>query len=253
MRVPLRSGIFFMPNIKLTLEYDGTDFAGWQLQANGRSVQGELEKALRQILQQDIRAHGAGRTDSGVHARAQVANFYVNEKVDRGLLQKSLNAVLPDDVVVYALEEVPDSFHARFSARSRSYEYIIEQRPTAIGRKYCWLNTYALETKLLKQCAAQAMGTHSFRSFCKTGNETEDFDCRVSGAEWRTEESRFKFSITADRFLYGMVRALVGTMVEVARGYRASEEFGKILAAEDRSKAGMSAPAQGLFLTRVTY
>jgi tRNA pseudouridine38-40 synthase len=242
-----------MPNIKLTLEYDGTDFVGWQLQENGRSVQGELEKALRQILQQEIRAHGAGRTDSGVHAREQVANFYVAEKIDGGLLLKALNALLPEDVVAFELEEVPDNFHARFSATSRSYEYVVEQRPTAIGRKYCWFNTYAIDRILLEHCAAEVIGIHNFRSFCKTGNDSHDFECSVSVSSWSVEGTRFAYRITANRFLYGMVRALVGTMVEVARGHRPYDEFRRILLANDRGKAGMSAPAQGLFLTKVGY
>ena len=242
-----------MPNIKLTIEYVGTKFAGWQYQENGRTVQAEIERALGQIVQASVRVHGAGRTDAGVHARGQVASVFVKQNVDAGLLMKGLNALLPEDVVVWDVQEVLDEFHARYSAKSRSYEYIIRQQPTAIERRFCWFNTYKLDELLLNRCASQILGAHDFQAFCKADSDAESYDCSLTESRWTCGDSRFVFSVTANRFLYGMVRILVGTMIEVARGYRPYEDFLHNLEAKERSKVGMSAPAQGLFLTRVSY
>jgi tRNA pseudouridine38-40 synthase len=242
-----------MRNIKLTLEYDGTDFVGWQVQPNGRSVQEELEKALRQILQEECRTHAAGRTDSGVHARGQVINFFTSKTVSPQQLARSLNGVLPEDVVVLKAEEVDERFHARYSAKSRRYRYVISRAPTALLRKYSWALGYQLDVPTMQRCAEMIRGEHDFQSFCKAEAEVDHYRCVVHTAEWREVGVMLEFHIEANRFLHGMVRALVGTMVDVGRGYTPREAFQEILEARNRNAAGMSAPSRGLFLEEVLY
>ncbi|MGB2867026.1 MAG: tRNA pseudouridine(38-40) synthase TruA [Bacteroidota bacterium] len=242
-----------MTHVKLILEYDGTDFAGWQYQPNGRSVQEEIEKAIRQITQEAVRIAGAGRTDAGVHALGQVASFALAKDVDLKSFGKSLNAVLPEDVVVVDALPTAMDFHARYSATKRRYKYYIMKKPTAVWRRYCWWLNYALDFEAMAACARMIEGEHDFASFCKTDSGVEHHRCKIHESVWRLKGDTLEFDITANRFLYGMVRALVGTMVEVGRGYRPQSEFEKILNERDRSKAGMAAPPLGLFLREVLY
>jgi len=242
-----------MPQIRITLEYDGTDFVGWQFQKNGRSVQEEVEKAIRQILQADIRITGAGRTDAGVHARGQVASFFATSMVDMHSLVKSLNAVLSHDVVILEACEVPLDFNARHSAKGRRYKYYIAQEPRAIGRNYCWQVHQKLDVSLLQKCAHQLIGEHAFRSFCKLESDLHGHRCTVTSAGWSQHDGSLIFEISANRFLHGMVRTLVGTMVNISRGHTPYEEFEEILEAKDRAAAGMAAPAKGLFLEEISY
>ena len=242
-----------MFRIRLTLEYDGTDFVGWQAQKNGRSVQEEVEKAIKQILQEDVRITGAGRTDAGVHARKQVASFVVHKEVDNTTLPVSLNAVLPKDVVIHDATIVDQAFHARYVAKSRRYKYYISKIPTSIMRNYCWQIFYPLDFEVLQQCAKTILGEHDFQSFSKVDTDVKDYICYVTSADWKREDNILVFDITANRFLYGMVRALVGTMVDVGRGHFTILDFNKILNAKTRNAAGMSAPAKGLFLEEISY
>ena len=242
-----------MPNIRLILEYDGTDYVGWQFQINGRSVQEEVEKALKQILQSNIRITGGGRTDAGVHARGQVASFSIERTVEINELAKSINAVLPYSIIVQEAMEVPSDFNARHDAKSRRYSYFISQKPTAIQRAYCWQVFQKLDFALMQQCAQHIIGEHGFRSFCKVETDVHQHRCTVRSAEWKKKDGLFVFEITANRFLHGMVRTLVGTMVNVGRGHTKLEDFVSILEAKDRSVAGMAAPAKGLFLEEILY
>ena len=240
--------------IKLTLEYDGSDFVGWQFQENGRSVQEEVEKGISQILQERVRITGAGRTDSGVHAKGQVASFATESSLHCASIARGLNGVLPPDVAVLAAEDAPDGFNARFDARSRRYEYIIKLKPAAIWRNFSWHVSYKLNQEIMAACLQTISGMHDFESFCKSEADVKHFGCNVFRAAWLTpDESTLVFDITADRFLHGMVRALVGTMVEIGRGYRPLGDLERVLAAKDRREAGMAAPPQGLFLTHVEY
>ena len=242
-----------MRNIRFLLEYDGTDYVGWQIQDNGRSVQGELEKALAQLTQQSVRVVGAGRTDAGVHARGQVASFKTESVFGPDQLRNGANALLPDDVRVLGADAVAMDFHARYSARQRRYRYTIARVPHPLLRRYSWHCGYALDLGLLDSCAERMLGKHDFRSFCKNGAERESTSCTVAEAVWSEEGDVLTFEIAADRFLHGMVRALVGTMVDVARDHLSFDEFLRIIDARDRSAAGMSAPAQGLVLESVLY
>ncbi len=242
-----------MTNIRLLLEYDGTDYVGWQFQTNGRSVQEEIEKAIQQILQSDVRITGAGRTDSGVHARGQVANFLTERHVDLVLFARSVNAVLPHTIRIKEAAEVPGKFNARFDAKIRRYSYYISQEPTAIHRNFCWQVFQKLDFELLQQCAKQIIGEHGFRSFCKVAEDGHHHRCTVYSAAWGKKDGLLVFEISANRFLHGMVRTLVGTMVNIGRGHTAIDEFTAILEAKDRSAAGMAAPAKGLFLEEIFY
>lgn len=240
-------------NIKLVLEYDGTDFVGWQRQPNGRSVQQVIEESILQLTNEKVSVVGAGRTDSGVHARGQVANFFTLANLSANDFYRALNGILPDDVVVHSVEEVDDRFSARYSAQAREYCYVIMQKPTAIERRFCWQVGYDLDFSLLNETAQFILGEHDFQSFSKADTEVRHFRCTVVESKWERRDAKLIFTIRANRFLYGMVRALVGTMVNIARGYTPCDEFKKIVEAKDRTKAGQSAPPQGLFLERVIY
>lgn len=242
-----------MRNLKLTLEYDGTNFVGWQTQTNGRSVQEEVTKVLRQILQEKVILHGAGRTDSGVHARGQVANFLTASAFDAHLLLHALNGNLPDDVCIHSMMDVPETFRARHDATSRVYRYHISLAPIAIARQYHWFVKYSLDTDVLDSIAAMILGEHDFESFCKYAADVDHFRCTVTKSEWTSKPGGLVYEIRANRFLHGMVRALVGTMVEMGRGHTPASTFPDIMAARDRTIAGMAAPAHGLYLQEVIY
>ncbi len=242
-----------MRTLKLTLEYDGTDFVGWQSQVNGRAVQDEIEKALRQILSEEIRIAGAGRTDSGVHARGQVASLKTSSPITSAKLLSALNGVLPEDICTHAVEEVPDSFHARFDATGREYSYTILFHPAVLPRRYSWYTKYPLTPSLLHAVAPQILGKHDFSSFCKHESEVENRICTVSQSVWQEIPGGVVYHVVADRFVHGMVRSLVGTMVDIARGHFAPDVMQGIFRAQERSKAGTAAPAKGLVLERVEY
>ena len=243
----------FMRNIKLLVEYDGRNYVGWQRQENGTSIQGTIESALHQILQESVNVIGAGRTDSGVHARGQVANFRSETALSVEQIRGGLNALLPEDIVIHHAENVAEDFHARYSAKSREYSYHITLEPSALLRNYAWHVKYRLDRSLMQQTASLLVGVHDFESFCKTQAEVDHHRCTVQRAYWEEQGSRLYFHITADRFLHGMVRTLVGTMVDVGRGYTSYEDFKDILAKKDRTEAGMAAPAHGLVLESVIY
>jgi tRNA pseudouridine38-40 synthase len=242
-----------MRNIKLTLEYDGTHFVGWQTQTNGRSVQEEITRVLRQVLQEKTTLHGAGRTDSGVHARGQVANFLTASTFDVNLLLNALNGNLPDDVCILAIEDVPGQFRARHDAKSRIYRYYISLAPIAIERHYRWYVKYSLDVDLMNLIAASIVGERDFESFCKYAADVDHYRCTVMKSEWTLLPGGLVYEIRANRFLHGMVRALVGTMVDMGRGHAPAAAFPDIMLTKDRTRAGMAAPAHGLYLEEVIY
>jgi tRNA pseudouridine38-40 synthase len=239
--------------IRLLLEYDGTDFVGWQAQPNGRSVQGEITRVLEEVLQEHVNLIGAGRTDSGVHARGQVAGFRTNSELAPDTILKALNGMVPEDICIRTAEEVRPDFHARYDARSRMYRYFISRTPLAIGRRYHWQLKYPLDLDIMRIVAGQVMGRHDFRAFCSKEEEVENTVCTVMTSTWVAEETRLVYEVRADRFVHGMVRALVGTMVDIGRGYTPLSDFLLILDSKDRTKSGMTAPAQGLVLEDVAY
>jgi len=242
-----------MRNIKLIVEYDGINYVGWQRQENGKSIQGEIESVLSQVLREKVNVIGAGRTDAGVHARGQVANFRTESNLDLSETKGGLNGLIPDDIVVHNVEEVPIDFHARYSAKERQYSYLITRVPSALIRNYSWLVKFPLDVELMQKAADTLIGKHDFESFCKANSDVDNYYCTATSASWHQEGSLLIFMINADRFLHGMVRALVGTMVDVGRGYTTFENFLKILEKKNRAEAGMSAPAKGLVLEKVIY
>jgi tRNA pseudouridine38-40 synthase len=242
--------------IKLTLHYDGGGFAGWQNQPAKRTVQGELEAALSRLLARPASVLGAGRTDSGVHATGQVAGATVPLKWGPAQLQKSLNAVLPADIWVAEACSAPDSFHARYDAVARGYIYRLGtasvSRSPFRGR-WCWPLEEALPLDVLNEAAAAFIGRHSFRGFVKTGQPQRGEHCTVHAADWSEWSAGLQFRVVANRFLHHMVRYMVGTMVDVARGRRGAEEIEQLLRGETRLRMSRPAPAAGLYLTRVFY
>ena len=243
-----------MRNIKILLEYDGSEFVGWQRQAHGRSVQEEIETVLRTVTEEFVTIVGAGRTDAGVHARGQVANFKIESGIAVNDLHRALNGLLPEDIVVQTTEEVAADFSARYSARERRYHYYISRTPTAIRRKFSWQLFYPLNFDLMNEAGRYLVATKDFQSFCKVSSEVDNYLCNVMHAEWsELSPMAYVFSIRANRFLHSMVRTIVGTLVDVGREFITLQQFRDVVEAKDRRKAGMAAPPQGLFLEEVIY
>ena len=242
-----------MRNIKILIEYDGTNYSGWQRQDNARTIQGEIEEVLLKIFREKVGIAGAGRTDAGVHARGQVANFRTKTDRKNREIEASLNALLPEDIAIRDVAEVAPDFHARFSARERCYSYLITRRPSAILRNYSWRVGYKLDVELMKKSATALTGSKEYGSFCTGRSEVGDVRCTVASACWEEQDSSLLFTIRSNRFLHGMVRSLVGTMVNVGRGYTTLDDFLGMLAKNDRREAGPAAPPAGLVLESVIY
>lgn len=246
--------------IKLTLAYDGSAYAGWQVQAPGRvTVQELLETAIRAVTGQSVRVMASGRTDAGVHALGQVASFRTESCLAPPVLVRALNANLPDDVAVLDAADVPDDFHATLSAVKKRYRYVIHNHPVRdpLRRRYAWHFPVPLDVETMHRASQALRGTHDFRSFETSGSERQTsvrtvFDIGVRRGE--ADEARLVLvEVEADGFLYNMVRSIVGTLVQVGRGARSELWVGEVLARCDRRAAGRTAPPQGLFLVKVDY
>jgi tRNA pseudouridine38-40 synthase len=246
----------------ITLSYDGTRYHGWQVQPNGISVQGELQRALSLILRQDIQVTGAGRTDTGVHARMMVAHFDLNSQISNlnsqfsilSQLAYKLNRLLPCDIAIQKIEPVSDNLHARFSATSRTYRYFIHTCKSPFLRHYSWQTHYALDFPLMNEAAAMLLEYDDFGAFCKSHADVKTTLCKVTHAQWhQTSDSEWFFEITANRFLRNMVRAVVGTLIDVGRHRLSLDDFRKVIEGKRRTEAGESMPANALFLENITY
>ena len=244
-----------MRTLKLTVAYDGTTFVGWQRQAAGESIQGWLEDTLARFEGGPVTVHGAGRTDAGVHALGQVASVRVACAHDTGTLTRALNAQLPAGIRVLAVEDAAPDFHARFSARSKTYRYQIRNAPIAspFEHAYVWHLAEPLALAAMREAAAALVGTHDFAAFRSAGADLPDTVRTVTRAEWLEASGLLTFEIAGTGFLRHMVRAIVGTLVEIGRGWRPPTDIGTLLAGGTRAQAGATAPPQGLFLVRVDY
>ena len=241
-------------NFKLTIEYDGTDFHGWQVQAKGRTVQGDIQHALEKIYPDEkINLVGAGRTDAGVHAIALTANINLSSKLTSNQLKKALNGNLNKDVQINSVLEVENGFHARFSATAREYKYVLVKSFSPIYRNYSTTLRWGIDLKIINECADLLIGEHDFTAFCKANAEVENKICMIFFSQWQEYKDQFIFTIKANRFLQHMVRFLVGTMIEVGRGRYSVSDFKNLLNNISVKKSVVRAPAQGLFLKKVYY
>lgn len=245
-----------MRNLKLTLSYDGSEFSGWQTQPGRRTVQQTLETAIaRATSAARVRCNVSGRTDAGVHALGQVVNFYSETRLPPVVLRRAINAHLPGDVAVLAVEDVPESFDANQDARRKLYRYHLHDGPvmSVFLRRYAWHVRWPLDLDAMRRAARPLIGTHDFHSF-ETGWPNRLSSIRtISRLEVQRRGSYLFIDVEADGFLYNMVRAIAGTLVNVGRGYWLPDITGEILAACDRRRAGPNAPARGLFLVKVFY
>jgi tRNA pseudouridine38-40 synthase len=243
-------------NIKLIIEYDGTNYHGWQIQTNALTIQEIIENKLSLITQEKVGLIASGRTDTGVHALAQVANFRTESNISIDALQKGLNSLLPPDIVIKGAKEVEDSFHARFSVKSKVYLFVIlnAKIPSALYRNYSWFIPFELDIKKMRTAASGLMGRHDFSSFRSSGSEDMSPIREVIDISLDKKGDRFiHVIIEADGFLKYMVRNIVGTLVDVGRKRIGIAEFNAIFESKDRTKAGPTAPSQGLFLKEVKY
>lgn len=241
--------------LKLTLEYDGTNYQGWQIQSSAPTVQGAVEAALRRLFSRPVRVRVAGRTDTGVHAVGQVVAFLAPKAVELPRFQRSLNAVLPVDIVVKRIEEAPASFNPRRDAKSRVYQYRIWNHPwrSPIWARYSWHIPYPLHVSVMDQAAALLIGDHDFSSFQGADPAASTPQRTVLRSVIRRNGDFLIYDVEARSFLRHMVRNIVGTLVEVGRGALDINDFAAIFAARDRTRAGPNAPPQGLFLMEVKY
>ena len=244
----------------VTFSYDGTRYHGWQIQPNGVSVQEKLEWALSTLLREKVSVTGAGRTDAGVHARMMVAHFDTETafEAEQGIntvqLCYKLNRLLPQDIAVARVEPVDDSMHARFSATSRTYHYFIHTAKDPFLRAYSCELHYSLDFAKMNEAARMLLMYEDFGAFCKSGADVKTTLCHVTAAEWhQTSETTWYFEITANRFLRNMVRAVVGTLIDVGRGKLSIDEFRKVIEGKKRTEAGESMPGNALFLEDIKY
>ena len=254
-----------MRTLKLTISYDGTRFVGWQRQAEGVSIQGLLEEALARFEGAPVAVHGAGRTDAGVHALGQVASVQLSSAHPTDVVTRGLNACLPQEVRVIGVQEAAENFHARFSARSKTYRYLLHNAPTAspFDRAFVWHVPETLDLNAMRTAAAALVGRHDFAAFESAGGGTTESVRTITRSELAAnifsgwdDQSRgtlLAYEVSGDGFLRHMVRAIVGTLVEIGRGRRPSASMASLLESGSRAAAGATAPPQGLFLVRVEY
>ena len=243
----------------LYLAYDGTSYHGWQIQPNGISVQEVLQKALATLLRQPVSITGAGRTDTGVHARMMVAHFdfeYADDpvrRIDGRWLTDKLNRLLPPDISIYKTVPVVADAHARFDALSRTYHYYLHFGKSPFLRAYSCRLYRMIDFEKMNEAAAALFDYTDFTSFSKVNTDTKTNNCRIQQARWEKEGDMWVFTITADRFLRNMVRAIVGTLLEIGRGRMTADGLRRVIEAKDRCKAGVSVPGHALYLVDITY
>lgn len=242
-----------MSNYKLNIQYDGTNYAGWQIQENAVTVQGKITEAIEVLTKERINLIGSGRTDSGVHALGQVANFKVENSLDIYRFKHSLNSILPKDISITEMLKVEEDFHSRFDAKKRSYIYLIAKIKTPFYHPYSWHYHDSIDILKLKKLSEELIGEFDFTSFARKNTETENKICEIFQVNWRESKERIVFYIEANRFLHGMVRTIVGTLLKLTNEEESGKRLKELLNLKDREAAGEAAPAQGLFLYKVKY
>ena len=243
-------------NFKIIVEYDGSNYHGWQRQPEEPTIQDEIEKALKSLTQQKVTLAGSGRTDAGVHAFGQVANFCCDTTLGPDVFQRGLNSLLPKDIVVKACIQVPEKFHARYDATSKTYHYKLLNRaiPAAIYRQYAWHIQKKLDLEAMRDAVRHIIGTHDFRAFEGSGSPRSNTRRNVMTADLvEMDDGHIVFKIKGDGFLRFMVRNIIGTLVDVGLGKITPDDFKRILESKNRDDAGVTAPANGLFLMQVEY
>ena len=243
-------------NFKLIIEYDGSSYHGWQRQKNRKTIQGEIEKAIMTITGKKIALTGSGRTDAGVHAFGQVANFYCDTEISPEVFQRGLNSLMPKDIIIKECNTVNEKFHARYDAKTKTYRYRILNRttPAAICRQYAWFIKKKLDLDAMQSAILHIIGTNDFKAFEGAGSPRSSTKRRVINAGLQQKEKEYLiFEIEEDGFLRFMVRNIVGTLLDVGLCKITPDDFKKILLSKDRNLAGATAPPHGLFLMNVKY
>ena len=242
-------------NFKLTISYDGSNFSGWQIQPDDRTVQNEIQIAIQEIFQnKDIKLYGSGRTDSGVHAINQTANFLIeNTNMTEKQIINAINSKINRDIHVLNCEKINESFNSRYSAVNREYLYRISTKYSPFLRKYSWYQSYSIDISKLKECSDIILGEHDFSNFCKSISLQEKNFCNISKSIWEITDDTISYRVRSNRFLHHMVRMLVGTMVEVSKNRIKIEEFSSMIKKPNANKKVITAPALGLYLYKVYY
>ena len=244
-----------MHNIKLTIQYDGTNYCGWQSQKNGVAIQNVIEKALKKVVGESVKLIGSGRTDSGVHAKGQVANFKTKSKLPLDNIKKALNRNLPEDIVISSAREVSSDFHARYNSRTKLYRYTFTNKNpiSPFLRNYAAKIPYKLDLGLMRKEAEVLVGRHNFSAFQGARSKRVDTTRSIKKISIKTSSRYIYIDIVSEGFLYNMARNIAGTLIEIGRGYFKPGSMKKILDSKDRKKAGPTAPAKGLSLIKVNY
>ncbi|MFQ7000635.1 MAG: tRNA pseudouridine(38-40) synthase TruA [Clostridium sp.] len=244
-----------MRNVKLTIEYDGTNYCGWQKQNNEKTIQEEIEKAIYKAVGEVVEVIGSSRTDAGVHARGMVANFKTNATIPFDRFKYAINDKLPDDIAIIESEEVSEDFHARYDSKGKTYCYSIinRQQKPAIGRNYVYHFKWDLDIEKMREACKHFIGKHDFKAFRSLGSSVKTTERTIKELYIESEGEKINIFISADGFLYNMVRIIVGTLLKVGRGKIPVEDIEKIILLGDRKKAGPCVPAQGLILEKVYY
>ncbi len=242
-----------MQRIKLLISYDGGNFSGWQKQKAKRTVQGEIEKALSKIFGKEISVTGSSRTDAGVHALGQVAHFDLSQPFPIQNLAKALNAILPEDVKILKAQKAKSTFNARFDVTKKTYVYAVTSQQNPIFRGYCAQYTYNIDDSLVKQCLDLIKGKHNFKGFCASTAQVKNFEREIFEASFKRKKNHLEFSFTGNGFLQHMVRILVGTALDAGRGFLSIDSVKQALETGNRSMAGKTMPACGLYLKKIYF
>jgi len=241
-------------NFKLNISYDGTEFSGWQIQPKERTIQKELQNAIQSIFNdKNIVLYGSGRTDAGVHANGQVANFKIDTKMTTLQIKNAINSNISKDIYINQCTIVNENFNARFSALERIYIYQISQKYNPINRRYFWYISYKIDKNKLDKCAEIILGKHDFSFFCKKESKKENNTCIIKKSKWIFKKELIYYEITANRFLHHMVRMLIGTMIEVAKNSMSIDVFTKMIDCKNINSRVITSPAHGLYLKRINY